>query len=131
MAISGQLNVAALSESEAGALGVNIHRLRWVALGVASLMTASAVALTGPIGFVGLVCPHLARLMVGRDVRRLLPLATALGAALLAAADALSRHLVPAPSIATKLPVGVLTGLAGGPFFLLLLWQARRKGVGR
>jgi ABC-type Fe3+-siderophore transport system permease subunit len=89
----------------------------------ASLVTASAVAVSGPIGFVGLVCPHVARLIVGADVRRLLPVSLAMGAALLAFADAGSRWL-------GQLPVGVLTGLIGGPFFLFLLWRTRaRAGV--
>ena len=125
--LSGQLNVAMLSESEALSLGVRIHRLRWMGLVVASLVTASAVAISGPIGFVGLVCPHLARLIVGNDQRKLLPLATALGAGLLAMADAASRKLSGQGGIETLLPVGVLTGLLGGPFFLLLLWQNRRR----
>jgi iron complex transport system permease protein len=126
LAISGKLNVAVLSEGEAMSLGIRIQRLRWLALIVASLLTAAAVSVSGPIGFVGLVCPHLARLFVGRDHRRLLPLATALGAALLAVADAASRKLASQQGINTQLPVGVLTGLLGGPFFLLLLWQRKR-----
>ena len=119
--LSGQLSVAMLSESEAEALGVRIHRLRWTALILASLVTAAAVAISGPIGFVGLICPHLARLIVGTDPRRLLPVATAFGASLLMVADAVSR----AASRWTDgtLPVGVLTGLLGGPFFLFLLWR--------
>ena len=90
-------------------------------------MTASAVSVSGPIGFVGLVCPHLARLLVGPDQRKLLPLSTALGAGLLAVADTASRGLIPGDLLGTQLPVGVLTGLLGGPFFLLLLWQARGR----
>jgi iron complex transport system permease protein len=127
--IAGQLNVAMLSESESLSLGVRIHRLRWVALLVASLMTASAVSISGPIGFVGLVCPHLARLFVGNDQRKLVPLATALGAGLLAVADAASRKLSASGGIDTLLPVGVITGLLGGPFFLLMLWKSRRRGM--
>src|SRR4051812_24324994 len=127
LAISGQLNVAVLSEAEAMSLGVRIQRLRWLGLIVASLVTAAAVAVSGPIGFVGLVCPHLARLFVGQDQRRLLPVSTALGAGLLAIADAVSRKLASQGGINTQLPVGVLTGLLGGPFFLLLLWQSRRR----
>jgi iron complex transport system permease protein len=123
LALSGPLNAATLSETEAQSLGVRIHRLRWTALIVASLMTAAAVAVSGPIGFIGLICPHLARLVVGNDQRRLLPVATGLGAALLAIADAISRQISPTTG---TLPVGVLTGLLGGPFFLLLLWQTRR-----
>ena len=127
LAISGQRNTAALSDAEAEALGIRIQRLRWVALIIASLMTASAVAISGPIGFIGLICPHLARLFVGSDQRRLFPVATALGAALLASADAASRHLTGSRAVATLLPVSVLTSLLGGPFFLLLLYQSRRR----
>lgn len=123
--LSGQLNVATLGEAEAQSLGVRIHRLRWIGLGVASVMTASVVAISGPIGFVGLICPHLARLIVGYDQRRLLPAATTLGAALLALADAASRYLSRETVLHTHMPVGVLTGLLGGPFFLLLLWKSR------
>jgi iron complex transport system permease protein len=125
--LSGQLNVAVLSEAEAMSLGVHIQRLRWIGLIVASLVTAAAVAVSGPIGFVGLVCPHLARLFVGQDQRRLLPVSTALAAALLVVADAVSRKLASQSGINTQLPVGVITGLLGGPFFLLLLWQRRRR----
>jgi iron complex transport system permease protein len=129
MYLSGQLNVAVLSEAEAESLGVRIHRLRWVGLVIASLVTAAAVAVSGPIGFVGLVCPHLSRTLVGTDQRRLLPVSTAVGAALLAVADAASRMLSRADLAQTLLPVGVLTGLLGGPFFLVLLWRARRTGL--
>ena len=127
LAIGGQLNVAGVGDAEAQSLGVRIQRLRWVALIVASLVTASAVAISGPIGFIGLICPHLARLFVGTDQRKLLPVATALGAALLAAADAASRRLAGEGLAQTLLPVGVLTSLLGGPFFLLLLLQTRRR----
>lgn len=125
--LAGQLNIAPLGEAEAEALGVRIQRLRWAGLTVASIMTGSVVAISGPIGFVGLVCPHLARLIVGSDQRRLLPAATALGAVLLALADAASRYLSRESLLHTQMPVGVLTGLLGGPFFLLLLWQNRRR----
>ncbi len=125
--LAPSLNVAGLSDAEARSLGVRAHRLRWVALLVASLMTASAVAISGPIGFVGLVCPHLARLIVGHDVRRLVPLSAGLGAALLASADAGARLLSSVRAVNTFLPVGVLTGLLGGPFFLILLYRQRRN----
>ena len=125
LALGGQLNTAVVSDAEAQALGVRIQRLRWIALGVASLITAAAVAVSGPIGFIGLICPHVARLLVGTDQRRMLPLSTALGAALLASADAGSRKLNGAGL--PLLPVGVLTSLLGGPFFLLLLIQSRRR----
>jgi iron complex transport system permease protein len=117
--LGGALGVAGLGDAEAESLGLRVHRLRWTAMVTASLVTASAVAVSGPIGFVGLVCPHLARLVVGGDVRRVLPVSVASGAALLAIADAGSRRL-------DQLPVGVLTGLLGGPFFLFLLLRNRR-----
>jgi iron complex transport system permease protein len=127
--LSGQLNAAMVGEAEASALGIRIHRLRWISLITASLMTAAVVAISGPIGFIGLVCPHLARLIVGTDQRRLLPVATAIGAALLAIADALSRQLSNNSFAQTVLPVGVLTGLLGGPFYLALLWKARHRPI--
>lgn len=125
--LAGQLNVAPLGESEAQSLGVRIHRLRWIGLAIASIITASVVAISGPIGFVGLICPHLARLIVGHDQRRLLPASTAVGAALLAVADAASRYLSREKLFHSQMPVGVITGLLGGPFFLLLLWQSRHR----
>jgi iron complex transport system permease protein len=128
--LTGQLNVASLGEAEAEALGVRIQRLRWAALVIASIITASVVAISGPIGFVGLICPHLARLITGQDQRRLLPVAAALGAALLAVADAGSRYISRESLLHTQMPVGVLTGLLGGPFFLLLLWRSRRANGG-
>lgn len=119
--MSGQLNISMLTEAEAQSLGVRIHRLRWVAMVTASLATASAMAISGPIAFVGLVCPHLGRMIVGNDQRKLMPVAIALGASLLAVADAASRLM-------GQMPVGVLTGFLGGPFFLFLLWQSRKGG---
>ena len=83
--------------------------------------------MSGPIGFIGLICPHLARLIAGSDHRRLIPIAAALGAGLLAIADAASRALAAQEFAQTLLPVGVLTGLIGGPFFLLLLWRDRHR----
>jgi iron complex transport system permease protein len=124
MGMAAGLNVAGLSEAEARSLGVRIHRLRWVALVSASVMTAAVVAISGPIGFVGLICPHVARRMVGHDARRLLPLSAALGAGLLALADAVSRSMI--RYAGTWPPVGVLTALLGGPFFLYLLYRQRR-----
>lgn len=126
LAWSGRLNAAVLGDDEASSLGIRVHQLRWATLVTASIVTAAAVAISGPIGFVGLIAPHAARRVVGPDVRRLLPVATAFGAMLLAAADAVSRALS-APSMAgTLIPVGVLTGLMGGPFFLFLLYRNRR-----
>jgi len=123
----GQLNAAGLDDGEAESLGVRIHRLRWIALITASLMTAAAVAISGPIGFVGLVCPHVGRLIVGTDQRRLLPISTAIGAILLMGADGLCRYLSAENLLGNLLPVGVLTGLLGGPVFLWLLFRAKKN----
>jgi len=128
--LAGQFNVAPLGDSEAESLGVRINRLRWGGIVIASVMTASVVAISGPIGFVGLICPHVARLVVGYDQRRLLPAATVLAAILLAVADAVARLLAQQSLFQSQLPVGVLTGLLGGPFFLVLLWRARRTAGG-
>lgn len=125
--LGGKLNVAALAELEARSLGIHIHRLRWAALVTASVVTAAAVSISGPIGFIGLIAPHIARRFVGSDHRKLLPWGTMLGAALLCVADAASRLLA---QQGTQLPVGVLTSLLGGPFFLALLWQSRGKQGG-
>lgn len=124
----GRLNAAMLSDAEASSLGVNVHLLRWTGLLLASLITAAAVAISGPIGFIGLVCPHLARLIVGNDQRKLLPVATALGAGLLALADRLAAAMVAWHWLETVVPVGVLTALLGGPFFLLILLKSQRRG---
>jgi iron complex transport system permease protein len=114
------LNLLAAGEEAARALGVGVERSRAVLITLASLVTAAAVSVTGPIGFVGLIVPHVARLLLGPDHRLLLPAAALLGAMFLAAADTLARTAL-AP---TELPVGVVTALCGGPFFL---WLYRRQ----
>jgi iron complex transport system permease protein len=125
--LAARLGVSSLSDGEAAALGLRLQRTRWVALGLASLITAAAVAMSGPIGFVGLVCPHLARLIVGGDPRKAVVVSASLGASLLAVADAASRLLSNERLLSTLLPTGVLTAMLGGPFFLVLLWRQRRK----
>lgn len=116
-----RMNLLALPEDEARALGVNTRRLRVVVVAAATLMTAAAVALSGIIGWVGLLVPHAARLLVGPDFGRLLPLAMLIGAAFLLAVDTLCR------SVATiEVPPGVLTALVGTPVFLWLFAVSRR-----
>jgi iron complex transport system permease protein len=117
-----RMNLLALPDDEARALGVDTRRLRTLVVACATLMTASAVAISGIIGWVGLLIPHAARLLVGPDFGRLLPLAMLLGAAFLLAVDTLCR------TIATiEVPPGVLTALIGTPFFLWLFALARRS----
>lgn len=120
---SRELNLLAIGEEDAQALGVNVARTRLILLALASLMTASAVSIAGAIAFVGLVVPHMLRLVIGPDHRILLPASLIGGAAFLVLADAVARTVI-APEL---LPVGTVTALVGGPFFLLLLWRHRRQ----
>lgn len=119
---SRDLNVMVIGEENAQALGVNVPRTRLILLALSSLMTASAVSIAGAIGFVGLIVPHMLRLIIGPDHRVLLPASMIGGAAFLVFADALARSVI-APE---QLPVGTVTALVGGPFFLFLLWRNRR-----
>jgi iron complex transport system permease protein len=116
------LNVLQLGDEEAQQAGVDVERTRLAVLLSASLATAAAVSVAGIVGFVGLIVPHVARLLGGPDYRRLLPLAVLLGAAFLVLADLVARTLV-SPG---ELPVGVVTATLGSPFFLYLLRRQRR-----
>ncbi|BAW01026.1 transport system permease [Thermus thermophilus] len=117
------LNALQLGEETAKSLGLPLEGLKLLLLGAASLLTASAVAQAGIIGFVGLVVPHMLRRLLGEDYRLLLPASALGGGALLALADLLARTLArPA-----ELPVGVVTTLLGGPFFLYLMWRRRGR----
>jgi iron complex transport system permease protein len=127
---AGRLNLTRLEDDEAASLGLSVRRERWVVMLLASLLTATAVAVSGPIGFVGLICPHLARAIVGSDARRLMPASISAGACLLMLADAGSRYLAATGRLNQMLPVGVITSLAGGPFFLLLLLRKSNGRVG-
>jgi iron complex transport system permease protein len=111
------LNILTLGEDVAAARGVEVVRAQRLAFLSASLATGAAVSLGGPIGFIGIVVPHLVRLMVGSDHRVVLPAATLFGAAFTVLCDLLARTIM-AP---LELPVGIITALIGGPFFLWLL----------
>lgn len=115
------LNVMLLGETEAKYLGVNIERVKWIAICLVVLAVSSSVAVTGTIGFVGLVVPHLLRLTIGADHRFLLPASALLGANLLIGADVVSRTIV-SPA---ELPIGIITALIGAPFFI---WLLLRRG---
>jgi iron complex transport system permease protein len=118
------LNVLQFGEEQAHQLGLPVERTKAILLGAASLTTAAAVSFSGVIGFVGLIVPHLVRLLWGPDYRRLIPLSIIGGAILLLLADLLARILL-APE---ALPVGIVTALAGAPFFL---WVLRRTRTAR
>jgi iron complex transport system permease protein len=119
------LNIVRLSDDEAAALGARLFAVRWVALGTAAAVTAAAVAISGPIGFVGLICPHVARWLVGNDNRRLLPITAALGATVLIAADTGARFLSSIEGFGALVPIGVITALVGGPFVLVIVSRLR------
>ncbi len=123
MPFGRQLNILARGELQAGALGVAVRPLNIAIYVLASLLTAVAVTLAGAIGFVGLVVPHMLRLVAGTDHRRLLPGAVLLGGTLLIVADSVARSAL-APR---QLPVGVVTALVGVPVFLYLLHRARNR----
>ncbi len=111
------LNVLTLGSDAAAARGVDVQRVQRVSFFSASLATGAAVSLGGPVGFIGIIVPHLVRLLVGSDHRIVLPASALFGAAFLVACDVAARSLM-APM---EIPVGVLTAMIGGPFFLWLL----------
>jgi iron complex transport system permease protein len=113
------LNGLLLGEETAAHLGVDVRRERAILLGLASLITAAAVAVSGLIGFVGLVVPHVVRMLVGPNARLVLPLSALGGAILMILADLIARML-------GEIPVGVITAVIGAPFFLALLRRAQR-----
>jgi iron complex transport system permease protein len=117
------LNAFSIGEEGAAYLGINVEREKILILALGSLLVACAVSLSGPIGFVGLVVPHAARLVLGPDNRLLLPAAALAGAAFLVIADMLARTLL-SP---TEIPVGIFTALVGAPFFIYLLRRGRRE----
>ena len=123
MFMARRMNLLLMGEERARELGVDSQRTRRNLMVAASLMTAAAVAFSGLIGFIGLMVPHIMRLVVGPDHRRLLPASALFGALLLLLADTVARTAM-APA---EIPVGIITAAVGGPFFLYLL--RRRKGI--
>ena len=119
------LNVMLAGEEEAASLGVDVPRVRAALLAIVALVTAACVAVSGPIGFVGLIVLNVARLRVGPDHRALLPASALGGALLLVVADTVARIMLPPQEI----PVGVITAFFGAPFFLVLLSLRRRRVV--
>lgn len=124
LSLARGLDLLGLGETMATAFGLSPRRFSVVALTIGSAIVAAAVALGGVVGFVGLAAPHLARWLVGSAHRKLLPAAGLIGAIVVVVADALSRSLLPPGEI----PLGLITALAGGPFFIVLLSRKARKG---
>ena len=120
-----RLNALIVGDETAASLGVDVNALRGRLLLITALLTAVMVALSGAIGFVGLVVPHIARMMVGSDHQRVIPISAVFGAAFLVICDTVARLLL-AP---VEIPVGIVTGIVGAPFFLWLL--RRTEAVAR
>lgn len=123
--LTHKLNLMLLGEREAVSLGLNVDRFKFACVTLVAAGVGAAVAVSGTIGFVGIVVPHLLRMLVGPDHRILLPASALGGAALLLWADVVARTLAPP----AELPIGVLTALLGAPFFLWLLRRAAREGT--
>lgn len=118
-----KLTALRMGDLQARAMGINVPRLRLVILVCASLLTATAVAFVGTIGFVGLVGPHIARLLVGEDHRIFLPMSALTGALLMSLTSIASKTIMPG----VLLPIGILTALIGLPFFISLVLRSRRE----
>ncbi len=120
---SWKMNVLSMGEKEAVSMGVDVAKCKRIIIAAATLATAGAVCLSGVVGWVGLIIPHIARMIVGNDNRRMLPVAVSIGAAFLVLIDTMSRSIA-----ASEIPLGVLTAVIGAPFFIFLL--KRTKGGG-
>lgn len=116
------LNTLLLGESAASTMGTNVKRMQKILIVVTSLLAGVTISVSGTIGFIGLICPHFARLLVGGDHRKVLPVSGLLGAILVIWTDVIARLLI-APE---ELPIGVLTSILGGPIFILMLKRNRK-----
>jgi iron complex transport system permease protein len=115
-----RINVLSLGDEEAKALGMNVERMRLIIIVCATLMTSAAVSISGVIGWVGLVVPHISRMIVGPNYSRLLPMSMVIGASFMLIVDDLSRTIT-----ATEIPLGILTSLVGAPLFAYLIKRGR------
>lgn len=122
---SRELNIMSLGEESAHYLGINTEKLKYLLLTICSVIVGSVVSTGGTIGFIGLVAPHIVRIIWGSDHRKLTPYSALLGAGVLMLSDALGRVLIQPMEI----PVGVMTSIMGGPFFIILLRRQKQKGV--
>ncbi|MBT9331517.1 FecCD family ABC transporter permease [Paracidobacterium acidisoli] len=121
MVMRWKLNVLSMGEEEAASLGVDTRKARWLIVLSATMLTTAAVSVSGMIGWVGLVIPHLARMIVGPNYKVLLPASILLGGSYMLLVDDLSRS-----AMASEIPLGILTHLIGAPFFLYLLIRTRQ-----
>ncbi len=123
MRYSWDLNAMSAGEEVASSLGINVNRVRIICLSLSAVLTASVIAFTGIIGFIGLVSPHVCRLLIGSDHRYLIPCSGLIGALVLLVSDTACRTMI-SP---TEIPVGIVTSFIGVPFFLYLLVSRKRR----
>ena len=120
-ALRWRINILTMGDDEAATMGVNARRTRIVVIVAATLITAASVCVTGMIGWVGLVIPHLCRMLVGADYRRLIPASMLMGASFLLIVDDVARLATTA-----EIPIGILTAFVGAPFFLYLITRKKK-----
>ena len=120
-ALRWRINILTMGDDEAATMGVNARRTRIVVIIAATLVTAASVCVTGMIGWVGLVIPHLCRMLVGADYRRLIPASMLMGASFLLIVDDVARLATTA-----EIPIGILTAFVGAPFFLYLITRKKK-----
>ncbi len=121
-----RINLLSLGEADAQALGVNVEALRWGVVALVALLVAAQVAVSGGVGWVGLIVPHIARMLAGPEHSRLLPASALLGGIYLLAMDDIARS-----ATAQEIPIGLLTSLVGTPVFAFLFWKMQGKGWNR
>jgi iron complex transport system permease protein len=118
-----KINVIAMGDKEAKSMGVDVGRIKLLVIIAATLATAGAVCLSGVIGWIGLVIPHIGRMVVGNDNRKLMPVSISIGAAFMVMIDTISRSIT-----SSEIPLGVLTAIVGAPFFIFLLKKTKGGG---
>jgi iron complex transport system permease protein len=123
MLLRWRINLLSLGETDAGALGVNVHALRWFIVGLVSLLVGAQVSVSGGVGWVGLIVPHAARMIVGPEHTRLLPVSALFGGFYLLAMDDIARS-----GLTQEIPIGILTAIIGTPIFGFLFWRTQARG---
>ena len=118
-----KVNVLSMGDKEAAALGVNVTAYKGLIIGAATLSTAAAVCISGVIGWIGLVIPHICRMLIGNDNHKLIPMSISLGASFLVIIDIIARNIT-----TTEIPIGILTAVIGTPFFVYLLKKTKGGG---
>ncbi|MFB0710987.1 FecCD family ABC transporter permease [Buttiauxella noackiae] len=125
MGLRWRINLLSLNDQDAAALGVNVSLVRWLVITIVALLVAAQVAVSGVVGWVGLIVPHIARMLVGADHRRLLPASAFIGGVFVLGLDDLTRSVIQG-----EIPVSVLAAFIGTPFICILFWKAKNKGWG-